>query len=62
MLTAGEDDCLAVVGNIGKAGKSWGRLSRIMRREGEDPKVLGNFYKAVAQAVLLFRAETWKLT
>ena len=27
-----------------------------------DPKVSGNFYKAVAQAVLLFGAETWVLT
>ena len=29
---------------------------------GIYPKVLGNFYKAVAQAVLLFGAETWVLT
>ena len=33
-----------------------------MGREGADPKVSGNFYKAVAQAVLLFGAETWVLT
>ena len=51
-----------MVGNIGKARKSWGRLSRILRREGADTKVLGSFYKVVAQAVLLFRAEMWVLT
>ena len=62
MLTAGDNDWLAVVGNLGKARKGWGRLSRILIREGADPKVSGNFYKAVAQAVLLFRAETWVLT
>ena len=62
VLTAGDDDWLLVVGNLGKAQKSWGRLSRILGREGEDPKVFGNFYKAVAQAVLLFGAETWVLT
>ena len=62
MLTAGYDDWLAVVGNLGKARKSWGRLSRVLVREGEDPKVSGNFYKAVAHAVLLFGAETWVLT
>ena len=33
-----------------------------MGREGADPKLSGNFYKAVAQAVLLFGAETWVLT
>ena len=37
-------------------------LSRILIREGADPKVSGNFYKTVAQAVLLFGAETWVLT
>ena len=62
VFTAGDDDWLAVVGNLGEAGKSWGRLSRIMGREGADLKVSGNFYKAVAQAVLLFRAKTWVLT
>ena len=62
MLTAGEDDWLAVVGNPGKARKSWGWLCRVLGREGSDPKVLGNFYKMAAQAVLIFGAETWVLT
>ena len=31
-----------------------GRLSRILIREGGYQKVLGNFYKAVAHAVLVF--------
>ena len=62
MLTAGYDDWLAVVGNRGKARKSWGWLSWILSQEGADPKVSGHFYKAVAQAELLFGAETWVLT
>ena len=62
MLTAVDNDWLAVVGNLEKAQKSWGRLSRILSREGADPKVSGKFYKAVAQAVLLFGEETWVLT
>ena len=45
VLTAGDDYWLAVVSNLGKAIKSWGRLSRILSREGADPKVLGNFTK-----------------
>ena len=61
MLTAGDDDWLAVVGNLGKARKSWGRLSWILIQEGADPKVLGYSYKAVAQAVLLFGAKMWVL-
>ena len=62
VLTAVDNNWLAVVGNFGKARKSWGRLSRILIREGVDPKVSVNFYKAVTQAVLLFGAETWFIT
>ena len=32
VLTAGDDDWLAVVGNLGKLRKSWGRLSRVLGR------------------------------
>ena len=56
VLTTGDYAWLEVVGNLGKVRKSWGRLSRILIREGADTKVSGNFYKAVAQAVLLFGA------
>ena len=45
-----------------KSRKSWGRLSRILRREGADKRVSGNFFKAVVQAILLLGAETWVLT
>ena len=58
VLKAVDNDWLAVVGNLGKARKSWGQLSRILIREGSDTKVLGIFYMAVAQAVFLFGAET----
>ena len=62
VLTAGDGDCLAVVGNLGKTRRIWGWLSQVLGREWVDPKVSGNFYKAVAQAVLLFGAEMWVLT
>ena len=59
ILTTGDDDCPAVAGNLGKARKSWGRLKRILRREGADKRVSGNVFKALVQQVLLFGAETW---
>ena len=62
VLTAGNDNCLAVVGNLGKAQRTWGQVSRVMGRDGADQKVSRPFYKAVIQAVLLFGAETWVLT
>ena len=61
VLTAGGNDWLAVVVNLGKARKSWGRLSWVLGQEGVDPKVSGNLYKALAQAVIIFGAETWVL-
>ena len=62
VMTAGDDDWHAVVGNLHKMRNSWGRLSRILIREGTDPKVSGNFSRALTQDVLLFGAENWVLT
>ena len=61
VLTAGDDDWLAVVDNLGKSRKSWGQLYLILSQEGADPKVSRKFYKAVAQSVFLFREYTWVL-
>ena len=43
VLTTGYNDWLTVVGNLGKARKSWGRLSQILIREGADPRGVGKF-------------------
>ena len=58
---ATDDDWPAVVGNLGKARRIWGRLSRVLGREGADPKVSRAFYIAVTQEVLLSGSETWVL-
>ena len=34
-------------------------MTRILGREGEDPRISGLFFKAVVQVVLLFGLETW---
>ena len=62
VMTAGDDDWPTVSGNPQKSRKSWVRMSRILIREGSDPKVSGHFFKAVVQVVLMFGAETWVLT
>ena len=61
VLTAAVENWMAVVGNLRKARKSWVRMTRILSREGADPKVLEVFFKVVVQAVLLFRADMWVL-
>ena len=58
VMTAGDNDWPTVVEKLQRARKSWGQLPHILIWEGEDPKVSGNFFKAVTQAVLLFGAET----
>ena len=50
ILTASDDDCPAVMENLSKAQKKWGK-----------PTVLG-FLKAVVQSVLLFILKTWVMT
>ena len=62
LLTATDDDWPAVAENFRKAQVSWGRLARVLGREGADPKVSRSFYTDVTQQFLLFRAETWVLT
>ena len=62
VMMAGDDDWPTVAGNLNKARRSWGRLQRILRREGATPQISGSFFKAVMQQVLLFRAETWVVT
>ena len=62
ILTSTDDDWPAVARNLQKARVTWGRLARILGREGADPKVSRNFYIAVTQQVLLFGSETWVLT
>ena len=59
IMTEGDDDWPAVAGNLGKTRKSWGRMQRILSREGANKRVSGNLFKAVVQQVLLFGADTW---
>ena len=46
-MTASDDGCLAVAGNLRKARKSWARLLTILVIEGENPRVSEMFFKAV---------------
>ena len=62
ILTVPDDDWPEVVRSLGKVRRSWGKFSRVLGREGADPKVSREFYTAVTQAVLLFGLETWVLT
>ena len=49
-------------GKPGEGAEEWGKLVRILSREGAEKRVSGTFFKAVVQQVLLFGADTWVLT
>ena len=53
-----DDDWMAVRQNIMRASLVWGRMGTLLRQEGAYPKVLAMFYRAVAQAILLYCLDT----
>ena len=59
---AGDNNWPAVVGNLKKERKSWARMTRILGREGSNPRVSRMFFKEVVQAVLIFGSKTWIMT
>ena len=52
----------AVRGNLKKYHKRSICISRFLRAENVSPRVVGMFYKATVQAILLFGSETWFLS
>jgi exonuclease III len=62
ILRNNDSDNAAVESNIQKARMKWGRLCRLLTREGTYPKAMATFYKAIVQSVLLYGSESWVLT
>ena len=62
LLTATDDYFIDVIVNLQKAQKSWYHLSSILGGYGEEHIIIGCFYLAMVQSVLLFSAETWVVT
>ena len=61
-MSANDSDAMAVAQNLKKARQRWGQLCRLLTRKHANRCVMGLFYKATVQAVLLYGAETWNLT
>jgi hypothetical protein len=45
-----------------RARARWGRIAKILTIDGASPRVMGYFYKAIIQTVLLYGSESWTLT
>jgi hypothetical protein len=52
-----DDNRPTVIENLRKARMKWGRISRILSKDGTDPKAIALFYKAIVQSVLLYGSE-----
>lgn len=59
VLSDEDSDWPALQRNLTRARQRWAMISRLLAREGANPKVSGYFYKAVVQSVLLYGSETW---
>ena len=62
ILLSNSSDWAALYKNLRKARQQWGKLVRVLKRDGASPRAFGMFYKAVVQSVLLYGVETWTLT
>ena len=60
-LSSTNDNWPVVERNIYRARGKWERLVKMLGREGSDNIIVGRFYVAVVQEVLLFGDETWVL-
>ncbi len=60
-MSANDSDAMAVTQNLKKARQRWGQLCRLLTRKHANRHMMGLFYKATVQAVLLYAAETWNL-
>ena len=62
VLDENDDDGHAAGRQLARARDKWRRFGHVLRSDGVNPRVMGYFYKAVVQAVLLYGSETWTLT
>ena len=61
LLTSG-DNFPAVEWKFRRARGKWGWMAKILGRERADRIMVGRFYMAVVQSVLLFGSATWVMT
>ena len=62
MLLSTDGNCLEMERNLWRAQGKWGRMVKILVRDGSYKRTAGKFYVAVVQEVLLFGSETRVLT
>jgi hypothetical protein len=61
ILEETDDDEHAANRQLTRARARWGRIAKILMIDGASLRVMGYFYKAIIQTVLLYGSESWTL-
>ena len=62
LLAQDDDDAQVIRQQMRKARGVRARVGQVLHGENVTPWVAATFYKAVVQAILLYRSKTWNLT
>ena len=62
VVSEDDDDSPAIETNLKKARMKWAMFKRLQTREKASRRVMGSFYKAIVQSVLLYGSETWVIS
>jgi len=57
-----DDDTLLIEANLKEAKAKWAMFKRLLTRENASRRVMGHFYKAIVQSILLYHTQTWVIT
>ena len=57
-----DDDQFAASRQLQRARSKWNRIAGVLKTQGVGSKIMGYFYKAIVQAVLLYGSESWTLS
>jgi len=62
LLDESDNDDHAADRQLQRAREKWNRIGKVLSSQGVNAKIMGYFYKAIVQAVLLYGSESWTLT
>jgi len=62
LATSDDNDLMAVLYHIHQAHICWNQIARLLICQKASQKVMGHFYLAAVQAILLYGLESWMLT
>jgi hypothetical protein len=61
-LSSTDDDWPAIYSNLSEVRQCLAMVSRVLTREGADPRTSAMLYKVIVQSTLLHGAKMWDVT